>query len=483
MLRKTALYVALPLMIVLIGTYMTKSSRKRDHSNNKAAPPQIGANPVDEGIRQAYEKWQEHFRNSGIETTLACDVVGLFGALASDSLKNEWFDISSGGLEQRNADIYRLKESKYSADTLWKSFEVLRSNLDRTNKVKLAIVTDFGHEADDEAACIIADMLHKKGLVDVRFLFTVAPERFEQQKERLERWGGDGDLVFSLHDESQRDKFVDFLNAPGGTGKTVLLQLGPIHEPKGTPKWRPTLSQPHDYVLVGKLGIGANSKNDAKAPAEYLMSKAQTKIIVTDRSAFRFSYKALKKLLPSDPDNKDSLIGHVCKIGWRNLVGRASPVSGKYVAHLVSAPVAGSEDLEKDGGANYAAAKAVHDTLGKGAALNVPKGGKAEKLAKKYLDHLQHRQVGPPKSRLKVNADGSTNNPNGATAQSIVDGYAYILECLHTHFGVPYMLFESGHAEHWDAQWETPSLADYEANPAACKPFKRGKCYSVFKVF
>ena len=444
MLKKTTLYAALLLMITTGGSCDRSSN---DQANSSQPEEKITSAELSEAMKEAYVKFRNDFlQTKGMETTQAYDVVGLFGALVPDSLKNEWFDISHEDPEQKNADVYKLKESKRAAEMLAESFEVLKSNLDRTNKVKLAIITDFGEECDDELRSIEADILHKKGLIDVKFLFTTKKERFEGQKTRFKGWGGDESLVLSLHEKNDRESFVKFLNdTSGGTSKTVLLQVGPIHDNQlSGPKWRPKLTkESYDYVLVGTLGNTLNSKSDGKAPAEYFLANANKKIIVDTmrgKGAFKFSYAALDKVL-SGHSGKDKLIEHVCKIGWRNTVGRASPSVGKFVAHLVA----------KDVGANYMTMKEMNKALG-GGELKAPKGGKAEQVARKYLNSLKKSE-----NALTVDKHGVTNKEvNGIkiTAQSIVDGYAEILEFLHQRFGVPYVFLESGSEENWNPQWE-----------------------------
>ena len=444
MLKKTTLYAALLLMIMTSGS-CDRSSNDQDKSSQPEE--KITSAKLSELMEEAYVKFKKAFVEKNIPTTPAYDVVGLFKALVPDSPKSEWFDISLQDPNQKNADVYRLKESKRAPAMLADSFEVLKTQLNGTNKVKLAIITDHGEECDDEVMCRMADILHKKGLIDVRFLFTTKA-RFSEQKSKFKGWGGDESLVLSLHEEKDRESFVKFLNGTsGGTSKTVLLQVGPIHDDQlSGPEWRPKLTkESYDYVLVGTLGntLNSDSKKHAAAPAEYFLANANKKIIVDTmrgKGAFKFSYAALDKVLSGHP-GKDKLIEHVCKIGWRNTVGRASPYGGRFIAHLVA----------KDAGANYMTIKAMNKALG-GGELKAPKGGKAEKLARKYLNSLKKS-----KNALTVDENGVTNKEVNGTeilAQSIVDGYAEILEFLKQKFGVPYVFLESGSEENWNPQWE-----------------------------
>ena len=445
MLKKTTLYAALLFMIMSGGSFDRSSN---DQAKSSQREEKTASAKLSKAMEEAYIKFKDAFIKSNIPTTQAYDVVGLFGALVPDSLKNEWFDISPKDPKQKNADVYKLKASKRAAEMLAESFEVLKTKLSNTTKVKLAIITDFGEETDDEITLIMADILRKSGLIfDARFLFTTKKERFSEQKTKFNGWGGDESLVLSLHEEEDRESFVKFLNdTPGGTSKTVLLQIGPIHDNQlSETKWRPVLTKgSYDYVLVGKLGGTVNSRRDGKVPAEQFLANANEKIIVdtmNGKGAFKFSYVALDKVLSNHP-GKDKLIDHVCKIGWRNTVGRASPSLGHYIAHLVA----------KDAGANYMTIKAMNEVLG-GGELKAPKGGKAEQVARKYLNSLKKSE-----NALTVDKHGVTNKEvNGIkiTAQSIVDGYAEILECLHQHFGVPYVFLESGAPENWNPQWES----------------------------
>ena len=46
------------------------------------------------------------------------------------------------------------------------------------------------------------------------------------------------------------------------------------------------------------------------------------------------------------------------------------------------------------------------------------------------------------------------------TRDSVISGYAFILDCLHVYFGAPVEFFESGRPEAWKRQWESPAADD-----------------------
>ena len=432
---------------------------------------------VDKQMRNAYDVWRRHFYESDIESTPAYDVVGLLAALCLHRRRSPhtYFDIGPLGSnkndEQEGADVYKLKSSYRSKDKLAKLFSDM-SSFGNAN-VKLGIITDFGEECDDEVTCLLADRLHKEGLADVRFLFTTSITRFETQKAKFASWGGSEEFVSSIYEQND---FIDFLNGSTSDSveekefedsKVILLQIGPIHEPESTSGWRtvwrPKLTCGYDYVVVGTFnGVAAlNVKNNARESALHLMRGANTKIVVDTTAglgAFNFSAGALSALFPPDAAyNSDeahkTILEHVCKIGWRNSVGRASAFAGCFVAHLVSEPVGSF-----GGGANYMTIKKIQDDLGG----KVVHSDRSNRIAEKYLDQLQNRPGPPPFDfmKLKIKPDGSTNNPNGATVQSILNGYVYILDCLSSYFSVPYEFFESGGPENWKPQWDTPSLYD-----------------------
>jgi len=67
--------------------------------------------------------------------------------------------------------------------------------------------------------------------------------------------------------------------------------------------------------------VGLNAKGNAVESATYLMNQAQQKLILDTKAgkgAFPFAYAPLIELFPGN-----DIIDHVCKIGWRNSVGRA----------------------------------------------------------------------------------------------------------------------------------------------------------------
>jgi hypothetical protein len=411
---------------------------------------------VDIKMRAAYEKWRDAFYNRNLSTTPAYDLVGLLAALCIGRRcsPGRYFDVGSvDNVTQEGAVVYKLKESFRSKETL-SLFRTL-ANFGKAN-VKLMIITDFGEECDDEVACLLADRLHREGLANVRFLFVT--NRFEEQRARFARWGGDVSLVSSIYEENRFEEFLNWCD----DSIRIVLQIGPIHEPGLIPRaarWRPALTCKYNYVVVGTFnGVPAlNVKGDARASALHLMNGAEKKIVVDTMGglgAFEFTWKSLSAVFPNiSKDDRDSIVEHVCKIGWRNSVGRASAKAGLHVAHLVSAPV-----RDSPGGANYATVANIERELGRG----VVGSRKSIELAERYLDRLQRQPV-QTAMKLKVLDDGSTNSPHGATAASIVSGYAYILDCLHHFFEVPIEFFESGSAENWNAQWDTPSVQDVES--------------------
>ena len=436
---------------------------------------------VDSPIRAAYELWRAAFYEKNISTTPAYDVVGLLAALCRGRRRSHltYFEESNVGsnlnVKQEGATVYKLRPEYRTKERLAELFENL-ADFGAAN-VKLGIVTDFGEECDDEVACLLAARLPRAGLADVRFLFTTKLERFELQKQKFVQWAYGSEendaaskarqqeyatMVYSIH---QKNNFIDFLNEGGDDIKRIILQIGPIHEPETKPSesgwqskniWRPNITCKYDYITVGTFnGVPAlNVKANARVSALHLMSKAQNKIVIdtmAGHGAFKFSSKALTIIFPEvSTDDRSSIIEHVCKIGWRNSVGRASAVGGKWVAHLVSEPVGSFE-----GGANYMTMKKIQEELGG----NVSRSCGSIQLANKYLDQLQDL------GGLQVARDSTTNNTNGATSISIVNGYSYILDCLHHFFKVPVQFFESGRPEHWLSQWLTPSNDDSPADP------------------
>lgn len=446
---------------------------------------------IDEQMRAAYDRWRTAFYEQDIETTPAYDVIGLLAGicLRSDCDSSAYFDIgltgSSKNVEQEGAQVYKLKQEYRSKENLGTIFGDLKSL--GVRRFKLLVITDFGEETDDEVTCLLCNRLHELGLVDVRLLFTTDLERFEEQKNRFERWGGNPANVASIYNKNDIFSWFNQGSEEGGEAKeakedeekSLILQIGPIHEPTNVAGWhsiwRPSLTSAYDYVVVGTFnGVPAlNVKADARASALHLMSGAEDKVVVDTMAglgAFNFSASALNRLFPFGYSYDESLSygtihEHVCRIGWRNSVGRASPFAARFVAHLVSEPVGAF-----GGGANYMTARRIQEDLG-GEVVETPR---SRAIAEKYLDQLQNRP-GPPRfnfMKLVVSEDGSTNNANGATSESIVNGYAYILNGLHSYFGVPIEFFESGAPEKWNPQWETPSNYDLQVVPDDVVPFK-----------
>jgi len=450
----------------------------------------VGRENIDVRMRAAYERWRTAFYEQNIETTPAYDVIGLLAALCLSSRRSAktYFDIGSLGSNknvlQEGAQVYKLLAKYRTKDALASIFSDLEGF--RSSMFKLLIITDFGEETDDEVTCLLANKLHTLGLADVRFLFTTTQDRFEKQKSRFTDWGGNPDIVCSIY---AKNTVVDWLNEHPveeekevESAKSIILQIGPVHEPTNAAGWR-TVWRPnvaaYDYVVVGTLnGVPAlNVKANARDSALHLMSGAETKIVVDTMAglgAFNFCAESLSSLFgavdPTTAESRVSIQEHVCRIGWRNSVGRASPFAARFVAHLVSEPVGAF-----GGGANYMTVRKIQEDLDG----EVVSNARSRAIAEKYLDQLQNRP-GPPNfnfMKLTVADDGSTNNPNGATSESIINGYAYILDCLNTFFGVPIEFFESGQPEKWNRQWKTPSNYDLtvheDVSPFAVDPQMR----------
>ena len=559
---------------------------------------------IDMQMRRAYDRWRKHFYTFNMETTPAYDVVGLLAALcllgeeqpmnqmeevdgktqyhSSESLSSRFFSVGNVGsdhdVEQEGATVFKLRDQYRSHETLGNIFAdpscthvfgSCQSNAatdeTKTAVKKLGIITDFGEECDDEVTCLLADRLHKAGVLHVRFLFTTKAERFECQRSQFNSWGGDDTNVFSLHDPNHVQSFVDFLapttedhSEPHVLTPFVLLQIGPVHDTyskalfteaqispntgrrdnpaaQSTLMRHPRFGVPYHYVVVGTFnGTEAfNVKGDARSCALHLLQGAQRRVVVDPmggRAAFKFCYESLRRCFSSNSSTRtprgvnrdeavsqpnasnisdcritetvndddmaqydyDTISEHVCRIGWRNSVGRASMVPARYVAHLVSCPVPGTSF---QGGSNYLAVKALYEAelkrLNQNGHLHVDSQSgegsntehdtgrndlcplrnhpRAYKVASRYVHQLQHR-VAPPNMdhmRLRVSLSvqesdipGSVSSPahnhcntNAAdpavTLASITDGYVFILNCLFSLFGVPIEYFESGQAECW----------------------------------
>lgn len=425
---------------------------------------------VDHQLRLSYDRWREAFYTKGIETTPAYDVVGLLAALSSNGARLMQFFKLEGDPQPMGSKVIRLKEEHRRKESLASIFADM-SPLYQSKRTKLLIITDFGEETDDEVTCLLAARLNEivESNCKVKFLFTTKPERYQFQKEKFYRWGGSN--ASSIYEENEVltwfDKEEDV--------ERVILQIGPIHEPEQKSGWRtiwrPKIKNKYRYLVVGvflplpALNVSGNSGDCAK----HLMSLASEKFVVDTMAgagAFKFSSGALNVLFPPEQPWKvdyGSIQEHVCKIGWRNSVGRADPFpAGKFVAHLVSTPSADGVTFE--GGANYMTALKIHEDMGGGdlAKNGLTANERARLVSEKYLDQLQHR-AGPAfldGLKLKVNPDGSTNSKPGVTAMTIVNGYEFILKVLNYHFGVPCEFFVSGKPENWKPEWSTPSLHD-----------------------
>ena len=401
----------------------------------------VGHRDTDVQMRAAYERWRTTFYEQDIETTPAYDVVGLLAVLCLSSRRSAktYFDIGSLGsnknVPQEGGQVFKLLPKCRTKDALGSIFSDLEGF--RGSIFKLLIITDFGEETDDEVTCLLATKLHTLGLADVRFLFTTAQDRFENQKTRFTDWGGNPDLVCSNY---AKNTVVEWLNEQpreeaSEPAKSIILQIGPVHEPTNGAGWRtiwrPKITSAYDYVVVGTLnGVPAlNVKADARDSALHLISGAETTIVVDTMAglgAFNFCASSLEKLFgavdPSTDESRVSIQEHVCRIGWRNSVGRAAPFAARFVAHLVSEPCgeSGTEGAF-GGGANYMTARKIEKELGN-EVVSRTRSARSMAIATKYLEQLQTRP-GPPNfnyMKLVVAEDGSTNNPNGATSQGIV---------------------------------------------------------------
>ena len=345
---------------------------------------------VDQRMREAYGRWKDAFLTQGLETTPAYDVVGLLAVLSTRRVSwsvvpvpETFFDVNRGVPEQEGCDVYRLKEEFRSKHTLSEFFR----DQSAYRGCKLLVITDFGEECDDEVACLLASRLH--GFV-VRFLFTTSPERYQEQKAKFRDWGGDDASVCSIYENSD---VIDWLNRADGEGeRPVVLQIGPIHEPESVggwrQVWRPDITSSIDYVVVGTFRKPAalNVKADAKDAALHLKRKAVNAVVVDTMGglgAFKFAAAELKAL-----ELAPGVVDHVCKIGWRNSVGRANPAGGHFVVHLVSAPVGHFQ-----GGANYMTALGIDTSMG-GNVVDRERSARAVSIATKYLQKLTEAQGG-----------------------------------------------------------------------------------------
>lgn len=449
-------------------------------SQTSSADNEPSEERLDAQMRRAYTIWSAKCRAESIPTTPAYDVVGLLAVM-----RPEKFDLcgkTTMVLQQefRRVDGFRPED-----------YRVPDNSACRANN--LVVVTDFGEECDDEVVTLLVPP-------SARLVFT-DEERFEEHVAQYRSFGG----TCSVH------HVHELWNLLRDDPAAVILQIGPLHE-RVHGMLRVPADISYDWYLVGALGNTLNSKGDALENAKALRDGAATAWIVdTDRGrgAFPFSYGQLQAVLKHRllPTQFHRIAEHVLSVGWRNTVGRANPLAGKFVAHLVVPGV----------GANYQTVDTVAracltelhppidiDAIQK---LQATHDGTrtvaaAMRLAKTYLDRLQFAApdtldpdyealsdgtfrrkdashdailedgavrfgvpwttVKPQQFRLMVDAEGNTNSVAASvTAGQIVEGYAVMLVLLHHLFEVPVEFLESGRPGQWNPQWDHPGpLAD-----------------------
>jgi len=400
----------------------------------------------------------------------------------------------------------------------------------------LHILTDFGEETDDEAmataACQIA-LTNSAMELNIVFL----DKKPVSQLATLRLFLGETDWAavssatnvkfYRSHDRepgADYTKLDDVAKPFSGSFKDLakkttdekqdmtrhyehyVLQVGPVHAPdevypQGWEEYMKGLDATYSYALLGNMGGTLNSKKDAYQAAKALWDSATVKAVVDTargQGAFKFTYAAMKDAFPE----KEALLNHIVKIGFRNTVGRAASGGGKFVANLVATQASS---------ANFQTVKAVE-----GAILASASGGSKQEVSvadkaniavvvDKYYealttgrfvpleecDELRSKStlgkswpeikdmcaacfVGgkPPNIKPDIKkddpcpecakgafcnfakTDGTLNGPANPTKNMVKDGYTYILTTLKEQFGVPIDLVVSGEPGKWEKNWD-----------------------------
>jgi hypothetical protein len=255
------------------------------------------------------------------------------------------------------------------------------------------------------------------------------------------------------------------------------------------------------------MGATLNSQKDAETTAKTLWDGAEKKSIVDTakgRGAFKFSYSALEGFQPA-------LLKHVVKIGFRNTVGRADSVAGKFVANLVATQASS---------ANYQTVKSVAEVLTQNqkhvaaSAITANDNTAIKTVVNQYYDALTKGIYGrlkkcgglltsptfeslpvtlyvskkeavcsecskacfqdshPPNLAVATKKQGQCpvcgevgfccfaheesqlNGPGNPTEDQVKKGYAFILKTLKEEFDVPIDLIVSGKPGQWEKTWD-----------------------------
>jgi len=333
-----------------------------------------------------------------------------------------------------------LKNEFKSSENLYKLF----SNESIENMSlpdNLVIITDHGEECDDEVACLLANRLN----INTTIIFTYNEPQNEIKK--FKDWAA---LDITSKPVNAKVGTIDLLDNLDNIFKenetNVLLQIGPIHNndlrflKNITDKLKSCKSKniEYEYILQGLQGRTLNSKGDSLEITKIFNDNSSNKnkpwqvVTLRGKASFWFTANALNNLF-----NKDhTIIDHVIKIGFRNMVGRADPKFGKFIAHLVMA---------EENGANYMAVKRFVDILHKNNIkqindFNENNKARADLISKTYFQLLQ--TAGSENAQLKVENNGTTNNIAGATKSSVLTGYILYSETTLLWLDIPIGIFE-----------------------------------------
>ena len=427
---------------------------------------------VDYQMRRAHARFARAFKSHDIPTTPAYDVVGLMAAMGCCGHCFDETVVSnltpfpfprSLNTKLRETSTHMALREEHRVPEMLVQFVANMESGETALPRNLMVLTDFGEECDDEVACLLASRARRMG---VRVLLVFTTKHYAEQRAVYASFGGGDCPVVSVS-----DTLADFFQP---NERNVLLQIGPVHG-------RQTLDvgvSDYDYYLLGTFSDTLNSKPKDGGPKEQrpwttkvakaLHDGAARRFIVDTmrgKGAFKFRYPELRTVFGA----RHPIVQHVINIGWRNTVGRADPIVGKFVAHLVRAPDPDDPAGTREAGANYATVCAIVETLHqKGVRPIVPRVNvvRVRHMANAYLTGLQkngarfltlnvkRKRVPNGESALRVQNSIAGNDWK---ASRITNGYGYILSNLHKYFGVPIQFFKSGKPEHWEPMWDTPA--------------------------
>lgn len=388
---------------------------------------------VDRLMRHAYKKWDKLCQSTNAPAVFpVSSSITLLAALGNDHL----FECSDSNDSKKLGNCTGMRLKSEDVDSMILNSFNGRSIKEMRGAGKLPdhilVLLDYDKTCDQEIASLLAGKLYDNG-VNVTLLFTTSDDAHSETYAELSQ-GNECQCLNMLSLLESYNSGTDFLASVfDKSANNAIVQLAPVLPTNEEGLAIQFLARQLHRLRKrgGNFGyyVQKGNSDDWVTPMLHQFS-TQTTIVNVDNRGVKCN--TLSYLLGRGHDSVPRLVQQM----WDSMIYVANPTRGREVAHYLT-----------PSGRQYNLIKHVIDKVqtsfddGSASFQGKMNSAMAKRVAHKYISYLMNSSPNPD-LRLVAKDDGSTNAIGQPKAETIKNGYTYMLLALKHMFDVPIIYME-----------------------------------------